>query len=341
MIPPHVRRCAWAAALLCLAAVEVSAQSLKGFPTGPNPVRVSIGAYLIDFEQIDEATLSHKITAYLTAEWQDARLTKGTAPALDRDAVTLDQIWQPNIEIMNEYAPRQVGNATVTIDDEGRVKYEERFKVQLATDFDLRKFPFDRQTLVMMIESFRYGSGELLLAPRPEHELRSPAAFLPDWYILDARHRVDLDRNNPDADPYSRYIFEVDVQRKVGYYVWNVFLPLAFIALLPWAVFWINPADLRTRTSVSVTALLTAIALSLVITGSRPRVSYLTFFDALFLNTYFLIFLATALVVAADFTARRTGAEGVAERLSAIGRLAYPALFLVSNLVLALIFFRS
>jgi len=327
-----------AIACMLLADGSVSAQSLKTFPPGTQPLNASVGVYLIDLVKIDEATLSFTLSGYLNVEWRDARLGRELPPQLDRDALALDQVWNPNIELMNEYNARVVNNSRLTADAEGLVRYEERFEAQLSTELDLRRFPFDRQTLLMSIESFRYGSDELVLTPRQGHALQSPAAFLPDWYILAARQRADSDRNNPERKEYSRYHFEIDVQRKVGYYVWNVFLPLAFIVLLPWAVFWIDAQDVRTRVSISMTALLTAIALSLVITGSRPRVSYMTFFDAVFLNSYFLIFLSTVSVVAEHFTLRRTSSARIAERTSAVGRVAYPTLLVLSNVLLVLMF---
>lgn len=329
-------RSAFAAIASLLVAGGVSAQSLTASPPGTPPIDVSVGVYLIDLVKIDEPTLSYTLSGYLTLEWRDTRLGRDRPPQLDRGALALDQVWNPNIELMNEYDARVINNSRLTADAEGLVTYEERFEAQLGHEFDLRKFPFDRQTLVMSVESFRYGSDELTLTPRQGIALQSPAAFLPDWYILTARQRADSDRNNPDRKEYSRYTFEVDVQRKVGYYVWNMFLPLAFIVLLPWAVFWIDAADVRTRVSISMTALLTAIALSLVITGSRPRVSYMTYFDAVFLNSYFIIFLSTVSVVAEHFTLRRTSRAGVAERTSAVGRIAYPALLVLSNLLLIL-----
>lgn len=324
--------------LVFLGARGVSAQNVTSLPPGERPIQVSIHTYLVDFEQIDEATFSYKISGYLTLEWRDTRLAKASAPAFDREHATLGLIWHPNIELVNEFEARDVSNTTLTIDDDGLVRYEERFKAQLATDFNLRKFPFDRQTALMAIESFRFGADSLIFVARSTRELRSPTAFLPDWNIVSVNQRVTTASNNPDKESYSRYALEIEIARKFGYYMWSVFLPLALIALLPWAVFWIDPEDVRTRTSISMSALLTAIALSLVITRERPRVAYMTLFDAVFLNSYFLIFLATVSVVAAHFAMRRSRSAETAERLSAIGRRAYPALLVVSNIILVVIF---
>lgn len=299
---------------------------------------VTVGAYLIDFQRIDESTLAHTIVAYLTLQWHDPRLAKGQGSDIDPRSATLDQIWHPDVELTNQHSPREIANSQLTVADDGTVTYEERFKSELSTNFDLRRFPFDRQRLILSIESFRFTDADVRLIARNTRELKSPDAFLPDWDVTAVGQRVDTDDRNPDRHVYSRYTFEIEVVRKRGYYIWNVFLPLTFITLLVWAVFFIAPEDVATRTAVSITSLLTAIAFSLVISGTRPRVSYLTFMDAIFLNAYFLIFLSTASVIAAHFMIRTSGNTRGAERMSLLGQRYFPLLILASNVFLAFIF---
>lgn len=321
-----------------LAGPARAAESLKSMPPGPKPFPVTVGTYLIDFDKIDEQTLTHTIVGYLTLEWKDPRLAKGLAPDLDRDAVTLEQIWSPNIEFTNQHTPRETANSQVSIADDGTVKYEERFKAELATDFDLVRFPFDQQMLLVQIESFQYDASQVVLIERTMRELKSPDSFLPDWFIGDVSQQIDTDTNNPDRALFSRYTFDIPVARKRGYYVWNVFMPLGFITFLAWAVFFINPEDVATRAGVSITALLTAIAFSLVISGTRPRVSYLTFMDAIFLNAYFMIFITAVAAVYGHFLIRASGSNQSAEKFSRLGQRAFPVLVLLSNAVLALNF---
>jgi Neurotransmitter-gated ion-channel ligand binding domain/Neurotransmitter-gated ion-channel transmembrane region len=332
-----VRITAVVTALVLISCTGGSAQSLKTLPPG-NPAEVTVGVYLIDFDEIAEETLTYSISAYLTVTWRDPRLAKGSAPDLDRAAVTLDQIWWPNLEFANQHEPRELTNSQITIDDDGRVKYEERFTAKLAAELDLRRFPFDSQTLPFWIESFRYDRSQLVLKPSQGQELLSPNAFLAEWHILGASQRMDIDEYNPERRPYWRYNFEIRVQRKAGFYMWSIFLPLILIALLAWSVFWITPEDIATRTGISITALLTAIAFSLVIGDTRPRVSYLTLMDAVFLSAYVLIFLAAAGSVIGHVLIRRSGSPDRAEALSRICLWAFPVMFVLSNLLIAGIF---
>ena len=86
------------------------ADGLKEMPPGPRPLPVKIGVYLIDFEKIDELTLTQTIVGYLMLTWHDPRLAKGLAPELDRSAVTLDTIWNPDVEVINQHTPRSISN---------------------------------------------------------------------------------------------------------------------------------------------------------------------------------------------------------------------------------------
>ena len=67
-------------------------------------------------------------------------------------------------------------------------------------------------------------------------------------------------------------------------------------------------------------------------------VSYLTFMDAIFLNAYFMIFVAAVASVVGHFLIRTSGSSASAERFSRLGQRAFPLVVLLSNAALALKF---
>jgi hypothetical protein len=62
--------------------------------------------------------------------------------------------------------------------------------------------------------------------------------------------------------------------------------------------------------------------------------------DALFLNAYFLIFVATAAVIGSHHLIRRTGRDDKAGWLSRVGRYSFPVLTIVTNILLVFFFIR-
>jgi hypothetical protein len=174
LTPRAVRRTLPVVALCWLMTGSAAfAQGRKTMPPGPRPLPVNVGVYLIDFEEIDELTLTETIVGYLMLSWQDPRLAKGLAPELDRASVSLDDIWNPDVEIINQHTPRSISNWVITIHDDGTVVYEERFTAELSSDFDLRRFPFDRQHLHLKLESFRYDDSEVRFASDQLRPVRS------------------------------------------------------------------------------------------------------------------------------------------------------------------------
>jgi hypothetical protein len=151
---------------------------LHSIPPGPRPFPVKIAAYLIDVERMEESTGTYALAGYLTLEWNDTRLSREAAPAMDRSHLSLQDIWWPNIEFFNQNEPRTTANLHITVNDDGTVIYEERFRVKLGSDFDFRRFPFDHQRLLMQIESFRYDSTQMSLTIRQSQQLKNPGALM-------------------------------------------------------------------------------------------------------------------------------------------------------------------
>lgn len=304
-------------------ATSPPAADLPAIPPGPRPFPVTIGGYLIDLERIDESAGMCALDGYLDLEWVDPRLQRDAAPALDRNRLTIHDIWWPNIEFYNQYDARQISNVQINVSDDGTVEYQERFNARLSCDLDFRQFPFDRQRLPMQIESFRYDAGQLGFHARPARDLESPRAFLPDWFILGATERTTVDEYNPDQRPYAAYVFTVEVQRKSASYIWNMFLPIALITLLSGVVFWIRNKDF---TNIAITTLVAAVAFAFVVAAGRPRQQYLTFMDAMVLSAYVIIFLSNVAAVALHYT-DWTGRVERAAALTRTARWAFPLLY--------------
>lgn len=81
------------------------------------------------------------------------------------------------------------------------------------------------------------------------------------------------------------------VGRKSGYYIQNVVLLMASLAALGLMVFFCSIDDIGSRTSISLTLLLTLVAFKFVLASMLPVISYNTFLD------YYVIFATYTLVI--------------------------------------------
>ena len=80
---------------------------------------------------------------------------------------------------------------------------------------------------------------------------------------------------------------EIDLERKSGYYLYKVILPIIIILIVCWASLWINPKELEAKLTITIVCLLSLIAYNFIIDGQIPKLAYLTILDWIILTSYF------------------------------------------------------
>ena len=71
------------------------------------------------------------------------------------------------------------------------------------------------------------------------------------------------------------------LQRSLGYYLIQLYLPCIFLVMLSWLVFWMSPESGGDRLTVGITCILTIVFLLGYVNGMLPKVlsSFLTVFS--------------------------------------------------------------
>jgi hypothetical protein len=131
----------------------------------------------------------------------------------------------------------------------------------------------------------------------------------------------------------SEVRFEITVERRYGFYLWKVFLPLLLMVIVSWSVFWFDPPEVSSQVTIAVTTILTIIAFALAISLTLPRVPYLTFADAFFLTCYIFAFV-TMVEVTAVHIAYRSERRRAAAKIRRTARWLVPTAFVVINSIL-------
>src|SRR5262249_55931635 len=158
---------------------------------------------------------------YLDMVWQDPRLAFDPAKAgtetkvyVEDDAELMrEKIWWPDIEFANEVKAQEPFNQELLIFANGRVEYRERFAVSLATTYEMRSFPFDRQGLRMEIEPFAWTSSYLALRVKKNVVGFSPRFFMPGWKILNVEEKIREHKEPRDRAPFSEFEAIITVRR--------------------------------------------------------------------------------------------------------------------------------
>ncbi|MCT7948973.1 hypothetical protein NG798_04165 [Ancylothrix sp. C2] len=310
-------------------------------PNGGKPVEVSVGVHITNFAAIDEAKENYEVVGYLKAAWKDAHLAFDAKNERQKYRFhDLEKVWHPFLEFVNKAGENNVDNALIVADPDGMVSFSEGFNIKLSSDFDFKRFPFDRQKLKIAIESFRYDETEVVFIAKPKNSGLSKDNFvsLSEWKIENFTQKVVNNKLVTEENPVSRFVGELDIVRNYQFYVGKVFIPMFLIVVISGACFWIDIEYFEALTAIGLTNLLTAIAFSLSIAGSLPKVSYLTFIDGFITISYVFIFLTIIEIVWAHYFSQK-GDKEVAESSHRKGRWAFPAGFILGNLFLGLFLF--
>ncbi len=308
---------------------------------GGKPVAVSVSLHVINLSKIDDSAQHFDIDAYLFARWNDPRLAfVPNGPDDLARTYRLGQIWMPRLELVNATGPRARHDASISVAPSGDVTYVERFNAELSARFQLRRYPFDTQELQIFVHPFVSDARQIVFT-LSHTDVWTASEFstyssLAQWDLRVMRPALHTHRESMGM--ISGVRFAIQVRRRYAYYLWKVFLPLVLMVCVSWGVFWIEPHDLSSQVQVSVTAILTVIAFAFAISSSMPRVPYLTYIDAFFLQCYVFVFLAFTEIMIVHVTHRSDKRRDVGLKIRDLSRIAVPAAFVLSNILIAIRF---
>ncbi|KAJ8255285.1 hypothetical protein GJAV_G00203150 [Gymnothorax javanicus] len=91
--------------------------------------------------------------------------------------------------------------------------------------------------------------------------------------------RASSERLKFKTGEYSVQVIHFLLERKLGYYLIQTYIPLIMTVVLSQVVFWINKESVPARTVAGITTVLTMTTLSISARSSLPKVSYATAMD--------------------------------------------------------------
>ena len=295
-------------------------------PTQEEPTLVSVSTLLLNLEQVDAVTQSITANLYTELGWNDPRLAHTNASKI---TLNLSEIWHPQIQFVNQKQVVSTFPPVAEVEPDGRVTVRQRIWGNFSAPMQLHDFPFDTQTLNFQVVSVGNAPDEVVMVPDPERMSGiAEQLTLPDWTIVDWETATEEYVPIKGADAVAGYRFSVEVERRIGYYVVKVIVPLVLIVAMSWIVFWIDPRESGSQISVSVTTMLTLIAYRFAMGSVLPRVSYVTKLDAFILGATLLVFLALLEVITTS-NLTKTDRLTQARRVDKWSRLVFPTAFLL------------
>ena len=156
--------------------------------------------------------------------------------------------------------------------------------------FNLRSFPFDRQKLKILIyDNFYRAENRAIFSGT--FMMRDLNRFIEKgeisgWDIINGKIKDTIFQDPNKTYFTSAVSLEIDLERKHGYYIFKVILPIILILTVCWSVVWVDPRELEARLTITIVCLLSLIAYNFVIDAELPKLEYLTVLDWIVLISY-------------------------------------------------------
>jgi hypothetical protein len=298
-------------------------EGLKG------PTTVYFTVFVADISEINAAGQSFTVNLFLRLRWNDPRLANPEGAVRE---IPLEKMWNPRILLVNQKTRVKKGLPDVVqVHPDGTVLYHQRYTGILSQRLKLVDFPRDTHSFNVQFLAVGHNADELTFEPDRLRNIRGGSMAkelsLPDWEILTYETRADpykpVDEINAAA-----FAFRFEAQRYIGYYLWQMVLPLVVVVIMSWAAFWVGREHVGVRLAVASSSVLTLIAQRFVLASLLPRLPYMTRMDYFTVGSTLLVLLALIAVSATGFLFAHRH-ESHARTIDHWARGAFPAAFLL------------
>jgi len=287
-------------------------------PAPAPPVRVLVGAYINDIQELDFKTNSYAIDLYVWFRWKGADLDPSkTMEFVNRytsDAEKPKSMPDGSYQgpVLDQIPAREISlRHAIPVGGDGRHGRRGR-----------------RANLRARSRGQRH------------HQTRYHASGLQsgqaEMHVVDRPYPTNFgDLAEPEATAYSRLMLTIPVTRPIVAMSIKAFVPIGLIVACAALVFFVRPRYVEGPIGLGVTALLTLVALQLTSGASLPDVDYLMMIDKIYLLAYLFIILELARVVMTSWRGSDTEAEASISRHDRIWVGVLLAAYFAANLAVA------
>jgi hypothetical protein len=217
-------------------------EAVAASPAPGSPAKVVVGAYINDIQELDFKSNSYAIDLYVWFRW---------TPAAEFDP-------SKSMEFMNRYASDS--NIRDELYDkpkpmpDGSVYSIIRYQGQFSTKFQLEKYPFDTQELVVVMEDTVSAADAQIYVPdenggvtiNPDITLPGFKVGKPELHVIERAYPTNFgDLAEPEATDYSRLMLNIPVTRPIVAMSIKTFVPIGLIVVCAALVFFVRLATSR------------------------------------------------------------------------------------------------
>jgi hypothetical protein len=280
---------------------------------------VTVGLYLQNLPEIDIKTNSFFAEFYLWFLWggeldptRTFQLTNlVNVLDLSSTAIYTDPSGTPAAEVLPD----------------GRHYQQFHVYGRFGHPFPLSRYPFDDHDIVISIEDSKYPVNRLVHEVDVKGSAMRPDLTIPGWRLSRMQHDLGQSqfattfgdpRSGATSESYSRVDFKVHIERPVVGIVAKTVIPIALIILITFGAFFCQPQDIDARLCLTITALISAVALQFTAATELPPTASLLLLDKIYILSYAAILAVTFCCIAANRFVHRERPD-LAKRIDRIG----------------------
>uniref|UniRef100_A0A4W4FPM9 Glycine receptor, alpha 2 n=1 Tax=Electrophorus electricus TaxID=8005 RepID=A0A4W4FPM9_ELEEL len=274
-------------------------------------VNVTCNIFINSFGSVTETTMDYRVNIFLRQKWNDPRLaySEYPDPSLDLDPSMLDSIWKPDLFFANEKGANfhdvTTDNKLLRIFKDGTVLYSIRLTLILSCPMDLKNFPMDVQTCTMQLESFGYTMNDLVFEWLDKGPVQVAEGLTLPQFIMRQEKELGYCTKHYNTGKFTCIEVKFQLERQMGYYLIQMYIPSLLIVILSWVSFWINMDAAPARVALGITTVLTMTTQSSGSRASLPKVSYVKAIDIWMAVCLLFVFAALLEYAGVNFVSRQ------------------------------------
>ena len=241
--------------------------------------KIGICFQIYSIREINTANSTFSADLGLFLNWFDQSVVSDSAQKSKKEII--DTIKNPAFRILNSISEEIYRENIRLIDrSKGEINNFQCKRGVFHNNYDLRRFPFDSQTLCFFVRSKRTleesnYSSEYGENYKHETYYRKDCDKISGWKLNDSKCTQHL----LYYDNTSYYVVSLHYDRTTLFFLMNVFFPIFVLILLDFSCYAIDLSDYNSRLNVSLIVLLTLAAFRFSLADSLPKLGYLTVFD--------------------------------------------------------------
>jgi hypothetical protein len=274
--------------------------------------KIAVNVFVLNINEINTAAQTLTADIFVVLKWKDSRLAHAGPQRIIKP---MKDIWNPHLIIVNRQSLTFTLPDNCEIYPDGTVKYKQRAFGVFSQSLNYSDFPFDRQSFIIRVASPDFTPEEVEFVTDTTNKfVMSETLSIMDWTILKWNNIEKPYTLSPGSPAVSSFTLQFEAERKSNYYIFNFIFPLVLIILMSMSVYWLDPKMASSQISIAITSMLTLIAYRFMITGSLPKISYLTRMDVFIFCSTVLIFITLVEALATGVFAA-TGKEPLAIKI--------------------------